>query len=395
MHLTHDAVPDLPADSPSNGLVPAPTGRQSIKLSRIVIFFERREDVISRAVRRGFSRHRADEVSHWLLPSKDIKHTVASLRDTASRSGVDIELLCTTQIVEGADRSIFEWARRGGLLFWNITDGCAFFSGSHLTSLALLINVPYFGCPPFAQALAQDKFKLFQLCTALGIAAPDSALVENGEIICTFTGRPKGPFFVKPNSLGNKIGLHDASLCSSLKTALQQATTINHELFDRAVVQEFIEGPEIRVTFINGHLQPNGFCFGYDLIDSNATSRSFIPFHKREKKYNSFRDFTASDVFPKSYRSSVVKKITHSISTIARHVRLKDYFTFDFRIDSSGSPRLIDFNPGAFLCGGDVENYALQKFQRPLPAVLFSAMDNCFQGRQCRLFSEVGSLFRL
>jgi hypothetical protein len=161
------------------------------------------------------------------------------------------------------------------------------------------------------------------------------------------------------------------------------------------IVQEFIDGPEIRLTFINasgGAALPK---FGYNLIDCEKRSPSFISFGERDGKYNQFRDFKTWSELPVSERAAVIRRMQESISRLARHIQLKDYFAFDFRLDSQGIPWMVDFNPGAFLCGDDVEGYTKQAFGLSLPSALHSAMINGFSKCQPSLFGTGQIAFRL
>ena len=280
-----------------------------------------------------------------------------------------------------------------GAIFWNVTDGVSGFKGSHVVSLATLLDIPYFGSPPFAQAIAQDKYKLYLLCQALGIPVPASALVEGGEVLNSFIDADsQGPYFVKPNSLGNKIGLYRNSLQQSFPSAVRHAETIGAEIHDRMVIQKFVEGVEVRLSFINATSdEPR---FGYDLVDDAKVPGNYISFSERDSKYEVFEDFQLWTGMPDAARMRAMEIMARSVLTLANHIRLKDYFTFDFRLDSNGLPWMIDFNPGAFLCGADVEGYASHNLGMPLGSAIFSAITNAFNGNNA-LKTEATWSFRL
>ena len=68
-----------------------------------------------------------------------------------------------------------------GTLLWSLTDGFAWYRGSHATSFAALLDLPQFGSPPAAQHLCQDKFRCGAIARGLGLDVPPTALVENGQ----------------------------------------------------------------------------------------------------------------------------------------------------------------------------------------------------------------------
>jgi D-alanine-D-alanine ligase-like ATP-grasp enzyme len=383
-------VDRLPGYSFSHSL----PGTTKSQLKKIMLLYEDRDHWISQAIREGFSPQSADSVSYWLLGEKEIIETYKGLAECAEKSGAQAELMTINAFIENNHDYLGEPQRRG-LLLWNVTDGVVSFRGSHIISLATLVGVPYFGCPSFAQTMAQDKFTLFLLCRDIGIPVPQSALVEDGKVLRSFIKKgDTGPFFVKPNGLGNKIGINERSLCSTIGDALNQATSIGRRLRDRMIVQRFVDGPEIRMTFINA--DPEHPKYGYDLIDCNSRGASYILSEKREEKYSEdFCDFEEWPGMSDKERTAITKKMQQSVERLARYVRIKDYFAFDFRLDQSGIPQMIDFNPGAFLYGKDLDAYAQKGFGHPLSEVLYTAMKNSHDGRQPLISKHDGLSFRL
>ena len=96
---------------------------------------------------------------------------------------------------------------------WALTDGVRFYRGASVPALARLEGFARFGSPPTAAHLAQDKFASLALASAAGLAVPATRLMEGGSAIATLGDWPKtGPWFVKPNTLGAKIGIFADSL---------------------------------------------------------------------------------------------------------------------------------------------------------------------------------------
>jgi D-alanine-D-alanine ligase len=344
-------------------------------LRSVVLVYEDRKAWIARARRNGFSSHAAELASHWLLGIGQIERIHASLSAAAREAQISFELCELDDFLRR-----FQWfvdgERRSSTLLWNITDGVLGFRGSHLISLAELHGIAYFGCPPFAHQLAQDKFKLYSLCCSIGVRIPACALVENGRAIATCSPLPNhGAYFVKPNSLGNKVGVGPHSLCKSLAQALHRAKELQSLLRDRAVVQSFIGGPEVRVTFINAAGSDRAALYGFDVVDEHLDGEHFVDFHDRERKYKGYVDFRSWSGFANAQRESALHSMMEAVRALSDHVRVKDYFAVDFRLDAAGNPFLLDFNPGAFLYGDEVEGYTRRAFQLQLPSALLRAME--------------------
>ena len=63
--------------------------------------------------------------------------------------------------------------------------------------------------------------------------------------------KPAGPLFVKPNTLGAKIGIFADSLCRDRSEANDRARRIWERYRDRALIQPFVEGDDVRVSFMD------------------------------------------------------------------------------------------------------------------------------------------------
>ena len=377
----------VPSDGVKQKLPP-----RTKSLKQIAIVYEDRANWVSRGVGQGLSESAAKEASYWLCDPYKIDYTKKALSNLGNRYGIEVELFEIDDFLGNIQRFV-RGPRNKQSILWNITDGHASFRGSHLTSLATLFKLPYFGCPPFAQAIGQDKFKLYQLCQAIGVSVPSSDLVENGKIISSLRSNKEGPFFVKPNSFGNKVGLTGNSFCLSKNDALDHAREVGGALKSRMIIQKFINGPEIRLIFIDADRRAKRPKFGYGVVE-NIGASDFVEASARNSAYERYVDASIWTGMGSVRRGTVLREMARAVFKIARHLTLKDYFTFDFRLDSDGIPKVIDFNPGAFLFGGDVEGYAKHAFNRPLPEVLLQAMENSFKGFTCR-FCNPQAGFRL
>ena len=142
--------------------------------------------------------------------------------------------------------------RRDETIVWALTDGVRFYRGSSVPALARLEGFPRFGSPSTAAHLAQDKFACLALASAAGLAVPPTRLMDGENEIAALGRWPSapGPLFVKPNTLGAKIGIFADSLCRDLAEAKERARRIEERYRDRALIQPFLEGDDVRVSFM-------------------------------------------------------------------------------------------------------------------------------------------------
>jgi D-alanine-D-alanine ligase len=365
-------------------------------LKRIALVYEDRDEWIAQFRMPGMSRSTREQIACWLTPKSAIEEIRATLSSVAHPHDITVDMVSVDDFTRNYS-AYYEDHQKRGTLLWNITDGVASFKGSHVVSLAVLANMPYFGSPPYAQALAQDKFKLFLLCRALGIPTPESALMDGSTMISSFlSDLNTGPYFVKLNSLGNKIGLTQRSRCATFPQAIRQAAAVGARFHDRTVIQEFIAGPEVRLTYINATHNERVNNFGFQVFNTFEGSPSFISFKRKSEAYDKeFYDFRSWNGLPEATRVFALEQMANAAVLLARHVRMKDYFAIDFRIDANGIPRLIDFNSGAFLFGPNIEEYTQQTYGMSTPEAIFSALQNCYVSRHNHVFTNEGLPFRV
>ena len=98
--------------------------------------------------------------------------------------------------------------------------------------------MPQFGSPPAAQHLCQDKFRCIALAQALGVRTPATVLVEDGQPLSPMAVLPAAvPLFVKPNTLGAKLGIEQDSRAATIEAALALTRRIHARYGDRALIQ--------------------------------------------------------------------------------------------------------------------------------------------------------------
>ena len=143
--------------------------------------------------------------------------------------------------------------RRDRTIVWTLNDGVRFYRGSSVPALARLAGFARFGSPPPRRTSAQDKFASLALASAAGLPVPPTRLMEGDTEIAALGDwpGPHVPLFVKPNTLGAKIGIFADSLCRDRLEANDRARRIWERYRDRALIQPFVEGDDVRVSFMD------------------------------------------------------------------------------------------------------------------------------------------------
>src|SRR5208282_4003262 len=225
----------------------------------------------------------------------------------------------------------------------------------------------------------QDKFASLALASAAGLSVPPTRLMEGESEIAALGEWPSlsGPLFVKPNTLGAKIGIFADSLCRDRRQASDRAQRIRERYRDRALIQPFVDGDDVRVSFMDlgGEFSDQ---LGVERIVKDAASEAGGAFltMKDNETLSGARDtaggrggFGASrpaaftprmiDLRQETDERSrrAVEVILDFSARLARVIGFRDLFSIDFRIDADGRPTFFEFEvcPGVTIY--DFQNY--------------------------------------
>jgi D-alanine-D-alanine ligase-like ATP-grasp enzyme len=368
-------------------------------LSTAVIAYESEEAARRRLVAFGYAPDVAAEIAVYLAQSTDLPEFVDEI--TNALGGDGIEALFTP--LDGLSLRLRDLApRREETILWALTDGVRFYRGSSVPALARLEGFPRFGSPSTVAHLAQDKFACLALASAAGLAVPPTRLMEGESEIAALGRWPSasGPLFVKPNALGAKIGIFAGSLCGDLAEAKERARRIEDRYRDRALIQPFLEGDDVRVSFmeLGGDFTDQ---LGVERIVKNPASETggaYLTMKDNETLSGAKDTAGTRGGFGLDHRAAFVPRmadlreakdkrsqralawIIESSAPLARLVGLRDCFSIDFRIDAEGRPAFFEFEVCPAVTIYDFQNY-LARRGVTLGAALAKAMQLAFARR--------------
>jgi D-alanine-D-alanine ligase-like ATP-grasp enzyme len=373
---------------------------QPMTLSTALIAYETEEAARRRLEAFGYAPEIAAEIAIYLAQSTDLPGFVEEIAGALGKDGVEAQF---TPLDEVSLRLRDLEPRRAEAIVWALTDGVRFYRGSSVPALARLEGFARFGSPSTAAHLAQDKFASLALASAAGLAVPPTFLME-GESEVAALGRwpgAAGPLFVKPNTLGAKIGIFADSLCRSLAEAKQRTKRIQDRYHDRALIQPFVEGDDIRVSFmeLGGDFAVQ---LGVERIVKNPASETGGAYltMKDNETLSGAKDTAGTRGGFGLERSAAfvprmadlraatddrsqraVAGIIECSARLARLVGLRDCFSIDFRIDAAGRPAFFEFEVCPAVTIYDFQNY-LARRGVTLGAALAKAMRIAFERRR-------------
>jgi D-alanine-D-alanine ligase-like ATP-grasp enzyme len=383
---------------------PAWASTAAAALANAVIAFETEESARRRLAAFGYPPEVAAEIAVYLAQSTDLPLFVDDIAEALQRQGVAAEFVALDELPQRL-RELSP--QRDRTIVWALTDGVRFYRGSSVPAVARLEGFARFGSPARAAHLCQDKFACLALASAASLAVPPTRLMEGDKEIAALGdwARASCPLFVKPNTLGAKIGIFADSLCRDRTEANARAMRIWDRYRDRALIQPFVEGDDVRVSFIDlgGEFADQ---LGIERIVKDAGSEAGGAFltMKDNETLSGARDtaggrggFGASrpaaftprmiDLREQTDERSrrAVAHIADSSARLARLVGLRDLFSIDFRIDAEGRPTFFEFEvcPGVTIY--DFQNYLRARGGLSLGAALAKSMRLAFPLRMERI----------
>jgi len=114
------------------------------------------------------------------------------------------------------------------------------------------INLPYTGSRVLGSALAMDKVRTKQVWQANGLPTAAYRVLKNAADLDGLVDELGLPLFLKPACEGSSIGISKVTSEDQLLDAWQQAA----EVGDDVLAEQFIQGPELTVSIVNGKALP-------------------------------------------------------------------------------------------------------------------------------------------
>ena len=384
-----------------DGSPAAPLGEGGTTLSNAVIAFESEDAARRRLEAFGYPADVAAEIAVYLAQSTDLPLFIDEIAQALREKGIAAEFVALDDLAA----RLGELApRRERTIVWTLTDGVRFYRGSSVPALARLAGFARFGSPAAAAHLAQDKFASLALAAAAGLPVPPTRLMEGDTEIAALGDWPGPhiPLFVKPNTLGAKIGIFADSLCRDRLEANDRARRIWERYRDRALIQPFVEGDDVRVSFMDlgGEFADQ---FGVERIvkdPKSETGGAFLTMKDNETLSGAsntaggrggFGAGRAPAFTPRMIdlreedgeRSRrAVAHILDCSARLARLIGLRDVFSMDFRIDAEGRPTFFEFEVCPAVTIYDFQNYLRRRRDLSLGEALAKAFHVAFARRR-------------
>jgi len=358
---------------------------------RMLILAEAEAGCTARLGAAGFVPEVAAEIAGYLSQATDLVAYQAPIRAALAAVGVE-----TRFGDPGEPEGWLGWlrARPADTLVWPVTDGVRYFRGSGAAALARLFGARVFGSSLQALHLAQDKMKSGAVAAALGLRVPATGLLRGADWL-TPPPAGTGPWFVKPGMLGAKLGIWADSRCADLDRAVALSRRIQARYRDDAVVQPFLPGFDVRVSYMAVDPDPALARLGLYRLDTGGggeTGGAFATMADNRTlsgTADTTGGATASRAGPAAFvptmvdlaaeRPALAAEIAGMAGRLAHGAGLRDVFSMDFRVAEDGRPHLLEFEVCPAVTIYDFRRYLMDCWGCDLPEALARAVPKAFE----------------
>ena len=220
----------------------------------------------------------------------------------------------------------------------------------HVPSLLEILNIKYTGGTPQCLAYCYDKSLVRGIAKEIGIPVP-RAFIINPEDTNFIELQIGFPVIVKPNFGDSSFGINQNSVCNNLEeleNALSHVRrTVGYE--KPIIVEEFLEGEDISVGII-GNPPESYLALPIIKEDYSALPPHLPKICGYEAKWKPDSPYGKIDSVQANLPEETERFLVASSVKLFERLECRDYARFDWRLDSNGTPRLLEANPNPGWC---------------------------------------------
>lgn len=340
----------------------------------LMLVYEPEQACRERLLADGYTDRHALEISSYLAQSTDIQADLPDIADACTARGLDFAPVELDALASALDK--YDPA---STLVWTLTDGIAYFRGGAAPALARLRGFTTFGSDDSLFALCQDKFRAGAVLRAAGLPCPAAGLARDGAWLVEPPASATG-WFVKPNRLGAKIGIWADSHCHTPAEALALSRRIYSAYRDDAIIQTYVEGQNVRASFLAVNRHDTIDRLGLDFVGSGS---DFQTMADSMAIYGETGEMARQSG---AYREPLLTPVGASLPQADAAIRsmagrmiaalgLRDVFSLDLRV-APGLIHLIEFEVCPGLPCFDFRGYCGAEFGLNLAEAIASAALN-------------------
>ena len=268
----------------------------------------------------------------------DDPETVEAVRDALSARHGDI-------VMVEADEDAFEKFRalRPDIVF-NMAEGVWGDSReSQIPSILEMLRIPYTGSNPLTLAMCLNKARAKEILSYYGI--PTARFIVARHASLEIEKFLSFPMIVKPLLEGSSKGIKNDSIVRDVAALRKKVASVLEEYSQPALVEEYLEGREFTVALIG-----NGESLkALPIVEINysALPAGVNPIYSYEAKWIFDTPDAPLDIF--NCPADLTPRLKSAIEAVSKDafgaLEVRDWCRIDVRLDSEGTPHIIELNP--------------------------------------------------
>lgn len=282
------------------------------------------------------------QLKFYLPTPTQTAELVHSLSMAASKNEIDVEFI----VIDDIDNTMkkIRLSNTPNCCFWIVSDGRVFHNSGPLNAWFSLMGIKYYGIDTSMQALTDNKYIMSVVLQKHGVRVPTSWLFQGKYKLATLKGEDKlsDSLFVKPNTLGSQVGISSSSRVSSMQEAINLSCRIYEELGTDAIVQNYIDGTDMRVSVVDLMKNERAIECSSVLVETNKGESPFSI-----NKSISGRRWKLSPIG--RHNSKTFECIKGVVDKIVKIGIFKDYCAMDFRCSQEGKVLFLENNVKPFV----------------------------------------------
>jgi D-alanine-D-alanine ligase len=223
----------------------------------------------------------------------------------------------------------------------------------NVVSYLELLKIPYTGCNPRGLTLARDKALARKLLAYHRIPSPAFKVIPFGKK--PVLPRKLGfPLIVKSLTYEGSASISQASVVANQEQLEKRVKFIHDTLYTPAIVEQYINGRELYVGVLGNHRLRVLPVWEMSFTDMPADNWRIAT--QRVKWNVAYQKKHGIETGEAKLEDEVAVKIKLLAARAFRALELSGYARFDFRLDETGNPYVIEANPNPQLAM--VEDFA-------------------------------------
>ncbi|MEW5767275.1 MAG: methyltransferase domain-containing protein [bacterium] len=219
----------------------------------------------------------------------------------------------------------------------------------HVPSLLEMFGIPYTGSGPQCLAFCYDKSLVRGIAKEMEIPVPEAFFIKPEDT--TFDLPFDFPIIVKPNFGDSSFGITQRSVANSIEELVNAISEMREKFgYDKPIlVEEFLTGKDLSVGIIGNPPE------SYSLLPVIEEDYSALPpelpkICGYEAKWLPDSPYCNIKSVSAQLADDTEKFIVECCFKLFERLECRDYCRFDWRLDSKGTPKLLEVNPNPGWC---------------------------------------------